>query len=188
MTNIDKAGGRIAATYRPTSALILDPKNPRHHDRRQIRQIARSIEAFGFIVPVLIDTDQKVIAGHGRVLASRELGLSEVPTIQLAHLTEAQARAFMIADNRLMETSNWDDRLARRTTEGTIRARPRLQPRGHRFHDGRDRSADRGLIGGSSDARTRPMRSRSSDGPAVSRARRPLDTRPSQGALRRCPR
>lgn len=108
---IDRAGGRIAVIYRPTSALSLDPKNPRHHDRRQIRQIARSIEAFGFNVPILVDADGKVIAGHGRLLASRELGLSEVPTIQLEHLTEAQARAFMVADNRLSETSAWDERL-----------------------------------------------------------------------------
>lgn len=111
MAAIDRAALRIAMTYRSTSTLTLDPRNPRHHDRRQIRQIARSIEAFGFNVPILVDADRKVIAGHGRLLASRELGLTEVPTIQLEHLTEAQARAFMIADNRLTETSAWDERL-----------------------------------------------------------------------------
>jgi len=109
--SVDRAGGRIAVIYRPTSALTLDPKNPRHHDHRQIRQIARSIEAFGFNVPILVDARQKVIAGHGRLLASRELGLREVPTIQLEHLTEAQPRGFMVADNRLTEISDWDERL-----------------------------------------------------------------------------
>jgi DNA modification methylase len=96
---------------RPIAELKLDPKNPRLHDARQVRQIARSIEAFGFNVPVLIDANLKVIAGHGRILACQQLGRTQVPTIMLEHLTEAQARAFMIADNRLTENSVWDDRL-----------------------------------------------------------------------------
>src|SRR5208337_4624143 len=102
---------RIAVVYQPIVELKPDPKNPRAHRPRQIRQIARSIETFGFNVPVLVDSNLNVIAGHGRILACRQLGLSEVPTIRLEHLTEAQARAFMIADNRLTETSTWDDRL-----------------------------------------------------------------------------
>lgn len=69
------------------------------------------MEAFGFNVPILINRDLQVIAGHGRLQAARNLGWSEVPTIMLEHLTEAQAKAFMIADNRLTETSTWDDRL-----------------------------------------------------------------------------
>jgi DNA modification methylase len=107
----DKTAVRIGITYRAVNQLKLDPKNPRVHSRRQIRQIARSMEAFGFNVPILVDADLKVIAGHGRVLASRELGLSEIPTISLDHLSEAQAKAFMIADNRLTETSVWNDQL-----------------------------------------------------------------------------
>jgi DNA modification methylase len=91
--------------------LILDAKNPRAHNPRQIRQIARSIEAFGFNVPVLVNAKAKVIAGHGRILAALSLGWTEVPSICLDHLTEAQAKAFMIADNRLTENSVWDDRL-----------------------------------------------------------------------------
>jgi cardiolipin synthase len=102
---------RVAVTYRPIAELRLDPLNPRQHSRRQIRQIARSIEAFGFTVPVLVDADLKVIAGHGRVMASKELGLHEVPTITLEHLSEAQARAYLIADNRLAENASWDERL-----------------------------------------------------------------------------
>ena len=111
MQNIDKSAGRVQVIYRPISELKLDPKNPRAHSPRQVRQIARSIESFGFNVPVLIDANGKVIAGHGRILACQLLGHTEVPTISLEHLSEAQAKAFMIADNRLTENSTWDDRL-----------------------------------------------------------------------------
>src|SRR5438477_546478 len=97
--------------YRPIEQLKPDPANPRLHSRKQIRQIADSIKTFGFNVPVLIDRDDGVIAGHGRLLACRELGWSEVPALCLDHLTSAQARAFMIADNRLTEIASWDDRL-----------------------------------------------------------------------------
>ncbi|MDO8431085.1 MAG: ParB N-terminal domain-containing protein [Candidatus Binatus sp.] len=102
---------QIKVSYLPIAQLELNPRNPRFHSPRQIRQIARSIEAFGFNVPVLIDSKREVIAGHGRVLACKLLGRTEVPTISLQHLSEAQAKAFMIADNRLTENSVWDDRL-----------------------------------------------------------------------------
>src|SRR3984893_17337809 len=95
----------------PLSALRLDPQNPRRHDARQIGQIARSIESFGFNVPGLVDRDNKVLAGHGRVQALQRLGRAEVPVIRLEHLTPAQAKAFNIADNRLTETASWNDRL-----------------------------------------------------------------------------
>ena len=84
----------IVVVYRPVSALKLDPHNPRVHSPRQIRQIARSIEAFRFNVPVLVNSQLKLIAGHGRVLAAQQLGLTELPTISLDHLTDAQARAW----------------------------------------------------------------------------------------------
>jgi DNA modification methylase len=102
---------RIAVTYRLLSEVKLDPLNPRAHSSRQVAQIARSIKTFGFIVPVLINANLEVIAGHGRVLAARQLGLAEAPTILLDHLSAAQARAFMIADNRLSENAEWDERL-----------------------------------------------------------------------------
>jgi ParB-like chromosome segregation protein Spo0J len=91
--------------------LKLDSRNPRIHNERQIKQIARSIEAFGFNVPVLADQDGNLLAGHGRVHAARRLSLREIPVIRLEHLTPEQARAFAIADNRLSETSSWDERL-----------------------------------------------------------------------------
>lgn len=103
--------GRIAVVYRSITELKTDPRNPRIHGARQIRQLARSIETFGFNVPVLIDSDGKVIAGHGRVRAAQHLGWIEVPTICLSHLSEAQMRAYMIADNRLSENSTWDEKL-----------------------------------------------------------------------------
>src|SRR5712671_4681560 len=91
--------------------LMLDRRNPRIHSDRQIKQIACSIRAFGFNVPVLADQDSNILAGHGRVHGARRLGLREIPVIRLEHLTREQARAFSIADNRLSETSSWDDQL-----------------------------------------------------------------------------
>jgi len=102
---------RISIVYRPIDQLKPDPANPRLHSKKQIRQIANSIAAFGFNVPILVDRSDKVISGHARLLACRELGWTEVPTLCLDHLTPAQARAFAIADNRLAEIATWDDRL-----------------------------------------------------------------------------
>lgn len=101
----------LSVEYRPLASLRFDQQNPRLHSKRQIRQIARSIETFGFNVPVLIDSQGQLIAGHGRALAAQLLGITQVPAIMLEHLTETQIRAFMIADNRLTENSEWDDRL-----------------------------------------------------------------------------
>ena len=101
----------LTVVYHRIETLKLDPANPRVHSKKQIRQIANSIREFGFVAPVLIDRDGKVLAGHGRLLACRELGITEVPTLCLDHLTPAQARAFMIADNRLTEIATWDEQL-----------------------------------------------------------------------------
>jgi DNA modification methylase len=101
----------LAIAYRPIDQLKLDPTNPRRHSKKQVRQIANSIQDFGFNVPILTDRYGTVIAGHGRLLAAKLLGMTEVPTLGLDHLTPAQIRAFMIADNRLTEISTWDDRL-----------------------------------------------------------------------------
>jgi DNA modification methylase len=97
--------------YQQVEELKLDPGNPRVHAKRQIGQIASSIRIFGFNVPVLVDRQGNVVCGHGRLLACRELDMTEVPTLCLDHLTSAQARAFMIADNRLTEIATWDDQL-----------------------------------------------------------------------------
>lgn len=100
---------QLHIVYLDVDQLRPDPANPRTHSRKQIRQIARSIEIFGFNVPVLINAERQVIAGHGRLLACPLLGMTRVPTLSLEHLSEAQARAFMIADNKLTENGGWDD-------------------------------------------------------------------------------
>jgi hypothetical protein len=105
------AAPRIAVVYRPIDQLKLDSNNPRLHSRKQVRKIARSVEQFGFVVPILTNADLKVIAGHGRVMAARMLDWGEVPTISLDHLSEAQARALLLAENRLAEEATWDKQL-----------------------------------------------------------------------------
>jgi ParB-like chromosome segregation protein Spo0J len=97
--------------YRRIDTLQPDPANPRRHSRKQLKQIAESIKVFDFIVPVLIDRDGKIVCGHGRTEAAAALGMTEVPTICLEHLSPAQIRAFMIADNKLTENATWDDGL-----------------------------------------------------------------------------
>jgi len=94
---------------RPVDTLRLDPLNPREHSKKQIAQIAESIRVFGFNVPVLIDDDNKIIAGHGRALACQLLGITEIPTICLSHLSPEQVRAFIIADNKLTENATWNE-------------------------------------------------------------------------------
>ena len=101
----------LEVTYLPITSLKPNPKNPRVHNEKQVRQIAQSIEAFGFNVPILVDDRHNVVAGHGRLLAARKLGWKTVPVIKLNHLTETQYKAFLIADNRLTEISSWDERL-----------------------------------------------------------------------------
>jgi ParB/Sulfiredoxin domain len=102
---------QISIEYRPIEQLKPDPANPRLHSKKQIRQIAKSIEIFGFNVPVLVDGELKVIAGHGRILAASALGMTQLPIVCLDHLTPTQIRAFMIADNRLTENATWDNGL-----------------------------------------------------------------------------
>jgi hypothetical protein len=101
----------LRIVYRRIDELKPDPANPRRHSPKQVRLIADSIKVFGFVTPVLIDRAGNVIAGHGRLLACPGLGITEVPTLCLDHLSPAQVRAFMIADNRLTEIAVWDDRL-----------------------------------------------------------------------------
>jgi len=101
---------KLSVDYLPIDALQPDPRNPKQHSHRQIKQLARSIQRFGFNVPVLVDRSNRILAGHGRVLAAKLLGLTEVPVIRIETLSEPQARAFSLADNRLSEAP-WDDRL-----------------------------------------------------------------------------
>lgn len=95
--------------HKPIDALVPYARNSRTHSKAQIDKLSDSIREFGFTNPVLIDAEDGIIAGHGRVMAARKLGMESVPCISLAHLTEAQRRAYVIADNKLAEIgSGWD--------------------------------------------------------------------------------
>src|SRR5437899_6170563 len=87
------------------------PNNARTHSKKQVRQIANSIAKFGFCNPVLIDDDKQIIAGHGRVEAAKLLGIAAVPTYRLSHLSEADKRAYILADNKLAEKAGWDKQI-----------------------------------------------------------------------------
>ncbi len=92
----------------PLAVLKTNPRNSRKHPEQQISQLMASVSMFGFICPILVDESMSVLAGHGRLEAAKRLGIREIPTIQVTHLTEEQKRAFIIADNRLAEHSKWD--------------------------------------------------------------------------------
>ena len=92
----------------PIGELVPYARNARTHSESQIAQIRASLREFGFVNPVLIDSDRNIIAGHGRVLAAQAEGMTEVPCVLVEHLTDAQRRAYILADNRLAELSGWD--------------------------------------------------------------------------------
>jgi len=96
--------------------------NARTHSKKQIRQIAQSIERFGFTNPVLIDEANGIMAGHGRVLAAQAIGLTEVPCLRLAHLSETEKRAYILADNKLALNAGWDQELLAIELQGLIEA------------------------------------------------------------------
>jgi ParB/Sulfiredoxin domain len=97
----------------PIDALKPNPRNARTHSKKQIRQIANSIAAFGFVVPILRDEDGNIIAGHGRYGAAKLLGLKQVPVIVVQGLSEAKRRALALADNKIAQNAGWDrERLA----------------------------------------------------------------------------
>src|SRR6266481_4723809 len=102
---------RAACVYQ---RLVLYANNPRTHSDTQVAQIAASIAEFGFLNPILVDTKAGILAGHGRLLAARKLGLTHVPVIVLDHLTEQQKRAYIIADNQLALNAGWDEELLRK--------------------------------------------------------------------------
>jgi ParB-like chromosome segregation protein Spo0J len=102
---------KLKIEHVPIQILRPNPNNARLHPKAQINKLARAIGELGFLVPVLIDDCNMIIAGHGRIEAAKALGLSELPCIRTSHLSEAQKRAFTIFDNRLAEDSGWDFQL-----------------------------------------------------------------------------
>ena len=103
----------LQIAWRPLGELIPYARNPRTHSDAQVAQIAASIREFGWTNPVLVDGANGIIAGHGRVLAARKLGLEQVPVIELAHMSEAQKRAYVLADNQLALNAGWNEELLR---------------------------------------------------------------------------
>jgi hypothetical protein len=101
----------VKITQKKVESLIPYINNSRTHSDEQVAQIAASIKEFGWTNPILVDGDNSIIAGHGRLLAARKLGYKEVPTIELADLTETQKKAYIIADNRLALNAGWDNEL-----------------------------------------------------------------------------
>jgi DNA modification methylase len=105
----------MTQNYKEVKVIDLIPyaRNSRTHSEQQVLQIASSIKEFGFLNPIITDGENGIIAGHGRVLAAHKLGLVEVPTIEASHLSEAQKRAYIIADNKLALNAGWDDEMLR---------------------------------------------------------------------------
>jgi DNA modification methylase len=101
----------LVVEYRDPAQLKRRANNPRTHSRRQIRQIAKSIKEFGFLSPILVDRQMQIVAGHGRADAAQLAGVERVPTLRVDHLSPAQIRAYVIADNKLAENAAWDREL-----------------------------------------------------------------------------
>ena len=113
--NMPENGSRssLRVEYRPLESLVPYARNPRAHSDDQVSQIAASIREFGFTNPILLDGANGIIAGHGRLAAARLLELKTVPCIELGHLSEAQKRAYIIADNKLALNGGWNEDLLR---------------------------------------------------------------------------
>jgi hypothetical protein len=108
-TELDSSTLRpLSVTYRATASLKPDPRNARTHSKRQVEQIVASIREFGFTNPILLDPEGVLIAGHGRLLAAKSMGMAEVPTIELVGLNDAQKRALRLADNKIALGAGWD--------------------------------------------------------------------------------
>jgi hypothetical protein len=104
----------------PLADLKPWPRNARAHSRKQVKQLAQSIRRFGFTHPILIDEDNRILAGHGRVRAAQELGLTEVPCLRISHLSITEKRAYVLADNKLALNAVWDHKLLAEELNGLI--------------------------------------------------------------------
>ena len=163
----------------PLDRLIPYARNARTHSEEQVAQIAASIREFGFTNPVLIDEAGGIIAGHGRVLAARKLGIADVPVMSAIGWTEAQKRAYVIADNKLTENAGWDKELLRLEVADLAEMGFDLPLMGF---------SEAELASLAASANPRPYRSRRGprpSGDAGQPSRRPLDLRRPPGALRR---
>lgn len=105
---IHGVNGELAIEYLPVDQLVPYARNARTHSEEQIASLIASFKEFGWTSPVIIDNENTVRAGHGRILAAQQLGVKNAPCIRLAHLSERQLRAYVVADNRLAELAGWD--------------------------------------------------------------------------------
>lgn len=149
--------GRVTETTEvKVDDLVPYAKNARVHDEEQVEMIARSIEEFGFLNPILIDRDRNVIAGHGRILAAKKLGMGKVPVLYVEGLTEEQRQAYVLADNRLTELGGWNMELVEAELEELIEAgfdisitgfdTEREEPEEHHEEQARQTLADRFIL------------------------------------------
>jgi hypothetical protein len=155
----------------PLARLTACESNARTHSPKQLRQIAASLKRFGFIVPVLVNAENQIVAGHGRVEAAKLLGLAEVPVLRLNHLSAAEQRGFAIADNRLAELAEWDRDILAIELQGLIELDFDIEVIGfdmgeielflHDKHEGQDDSA--GVKAKSHKANSGPVVSRPGD-------------------------
>ena len=104
---------QLQVEYRPVQELLAQSRNPRRHPAKQIDQLVESIRQFGWTAPIIIDGERGVLAGHGRLLAAKKLGMSQVPVIEIADLSPVEKRAYLIADNQLAIEATWDYELLR---------------------------------------------------------------------------
>ena len=111
---------KLDIEYLPTATLHAYPRNARTHSKKQIKQIAESIRQFGFTNPLLIDDHHMILAGHGRLAAARILDMSEVPCVRLSHMTAAQKKAYVLADNKLALNAGWDEELLAEELEALL--------------------------------------------------------------------
>jgi ParB-like chromosome segregation protein Spo0J len=107
----EKMAKQLAIKYKKTEELIPYALNSRTHSEAQVAQIAASIREFGFTNPILLDGENGILAGHGRVMAARVLALDAVPTIEISNLSDGQKKAYVIADNKLALNAGWDDEI-----------------------------------------------------------------------------
>lgn len=173
----------------PVSSLRAYAGNARTHSKKQIRQIATSIERFGFTNPVLISDEGEIVAGHGRVEAAKLLGRESVPALRLSHLSPAQRRAYVIADNKLALNAGWDREVLAIELQALIELEFDLEVTGFSLAEidlVLDEAGETSPAGGEGDEARSPCPGAHARGRGHP-ARRPLAPRPPQAALRRLP-
>src|SRR3977135_2610499 len=165
------------------------PRNARRHSKAQIKQIAASIERFGFSNPVLVADDGEIVAGHGRVVAAKLLGIETVPAVRLSHLSEVERRAYLIADNKLALNAGWDRDLLAIELQGLVDLDFEIELTGFSLaevdivlDEARESAPDGGCLGRGHDPSLSARRAR-----CYATGRR-LDARAAQTHLRRCTR